>query len=170
MYIGKGIRFLLSGLLLTAFNAVSARQAVSSECGSALIEGQAANATLTSDHPSESFAIPHETLKSAPPVVVLQVTSVANPEGTPFQLFMYLSYRAAPGQQQTERIPIGNVGLYPADRPAGFLLRASSAFERLKETAPGTTDVSVLVEMKPLRKTGTLTSVVVTVAPPQWKA
>jgi hypothetical protein len=166
-------RPLLSGLLLTALFAVSARQAVCSGRGQDQKdqrEGQGANATLTSDHPAESFAIPPETLRSAPPVVVIQVTKVVNPGRTPFQIFVYLSYRSAPGQQQAQKIPIGNVGLFPADHPAGFLLRASSAFERLKATASSATDVCVLVELKPLRKSDKLTSVEVTVAPPQWKA
>jgi hypothetical protein len=164
------MRRLLSGLLLTALFAGSARQAVCSGRGQDQKGGQAANATLTSDHPAGSFSIPPETLRSAPPVVVIQVTKVANPAGTPFQMFVYLSYRSAPGQEQKEKIPIGNLGLFPADRPAGFLLRASNAFAQLKATASSATDVCVLVELKPLHKTDRLTSVEVTVAPPKWKA
>jgi hypothetical protein len=169
------MRPMLSGLLLAALFAGSARRAVCSGRGQDQRvqdqkDAQAADATLTSDHPAESFAIPPDTLRIAPPVVVIQVTNVANPNGTPFQIFVYLSYQSAPGQKQTEKIPIGNVGLFPADRPAGFLLRASSAFELLKATAPNASVVSVLVELKPLRKTDKLTSVEVTVAPPKWKA
>ncbi len=173
----KITRPLLSGLLLAALIAVSPPLAVCSVCGQDQGQDQkvqkerhAASATLTSDHPAESFAIPPETLRNAPPVVVIQVTKVANPGGTPFQIFVYLSYRSTPGQKQAEEIPIGNVGLFPANRPAGFLLRASSAFEQLKATASSTTDVCVFVELKPLHKTDRLTSVEVTVAPPQWKA
>jgi hypothetical protein len=164
------MRQLLSGLLLTALFAGSARQAVCSGRGQDQKGGQAANAILTSDHPAGSFAIPPETLRSAPPAVVIQVTKVANPSGTPFQIFVYLSYRSAPGQQQAEKIPIGNVGIFPADRPAGFLLRASKAFAQLKATTSSATDVCVLVELKPLHKTDRLTSVEVTVAPPKWRA
>lgn len=164
------MRPLLSGLLLTALFAGSARRAVCSGRGEEQKGGQAASATLTSEHPAGSFAIPPETLRSAPPVVVIQVTKVANPVGTPFQLFVYLSYRSAPGQEQAVKILIGNLGLFPADRPAGFLLRASNAIAQLKATASGATNVCVLVELKPLHKTDRLTSVEVTVAPPQWRA
>jgi hypothetical protein len=171
------LRPLLFGLLLTALFAASPRRAVCSGRGqdqglhqNDQKERQSANATFTSDHPAASFAIPPETLKSAPPIVVIQVTKVANPGKTPFQIFVYLSYRSAPEQKQMEKILIGNVGLFPADRPAGFLLRASSAFELLKATAPGAIDVCVLVELKPLYESDKLTSVEVTVAPPKWKA
>jgi hypothetical protein len=170
------MRPLLFGLLLAALFAGSALRAVCSGRGQHQgldqhdqKEGQGANATLTSAHPSGFFAISPETLRSAPPVVVIQVTKVANPGGTPFQVFVYLSYRSAPGQE-LEEIPIGNVSLFPADRPAGFLFRASKAFAQLKATASSAIDVCVLVELKPLRKTDRLTSVEVTVAPPQWKA
>lgn len=171
------MRPLLFGLLLAALFAGSALRAVCSGRGQDQgldrhdqKDGQAASATLTSTHPSAFFAISLETLKSAPPVVVIQVTKVANPGRAAFQVFVYLSYRSAPGQEGVEKIPIGNVGLFPADRPAGFLLRASKAFAQLKATASSAIDVCVLVELKPRRKTDMLTSVEVTVAPPQWKA
>ncbi|MGP8252067.1 MAG: hypothetical protein ACLQHF_08540 [Terracidiphilus sp.] len=164
------MRPLLYWLLLTALFAGSTRQAVCSGRGEEQKGRREANATLTSDHPAGSFKIPPETLRSAPPVVVIQVTKVANPSRTPLQIFVYLSYRSTPGQQQAEKIPVGNVGLFPADRPAAFLLRASKAFAQLKATASSATDACVLVELKPLHETDRLTSVEVTVAPPQWKA
>jgi hypothetical protein len=128
--------------------------------------------TLTDDHPEGFFLIPPEILSSPPPVLALNMTQVVNPAETPFQVFVYLSCRPGSGaarQSKAVKLLVGNVGLFPPDRPARFLLRASTAFRKLKATNPNPADVRLLLEMKRIHETKPWTRVEVTVAPPEWR-
>jgi len=154
----------VSGLLVAVLFFGGTRYAV---CGEQQ-PGPAASVTLTSDHPAGSFAIDAETLKDAPPILTMRVTQVVNPGRMAFQVFVYLTYRSGAGRDK--QIPIGNVGLYPADRPAAFALRASNAFAQLKAASSTATDVRVQVEMRRLHEAEPWTAVAVTVAQPEWKA
>lgn len=136
--------------------------------------GQAAphRVTLSNDDPEGSFVIPPEILAKPPAVLALTMTQVINPAKTPFQVFVYLSCQ--PGSAETGRaapakILVGNVALYPPDRPAGFLLRASTAFRKLKAARSNPTDVRLLLEMKRIHPAKPWTRVEVTAAPPEWR-
>ncbi len=121
--------------------------------------------TLSNVHPAGEFSLDPQTVAAAPPVLALKVTKVANPADTAFQLFVYLFYQSASGAQ---KILVGNVGFYPPDRPAGFLLRSSRAFEELKNSkAAG--EVRLQLEIKRLHEAKPWTPVEITVAPPEWK-
>jgi hypothetical protein len=82
-------------------------------------------------------------------------------------LFVYLSYQATSGFQ---KILVGNVGFYPPDRPAGFLLRSSRAFAELKRSTTKPSDVRLSLEIKRLHESKPWTQVEITVAPPEWKS
>ena len=125
--------------------------------------------TLTSDRPTGYFPLDAERLASAPPILALRITRVVNPGLTPFEIFVYLSYPPGDGRREAERILIGNFGLYPPDRPAGFLLRASTAFRKLKTTGSKPTEVRLLLEMRRIHPKEPWTTVEVDVAPPEWR-
>lgn len=125
--------------------------------------------TLTNERPAGYFPLDPETLASAPPILGVTITRVVNPGKTPFQVFVYLSYQSGAGRTEPEKIRIGNFGLYPPDRPAGFLLRSSQAFRKLKSLSSSPTDVRLLLEMKRIHGTRPWTSVEVTVAAPEWR-
>jgi hypothetical protein len=154
----------VSGLLVAVLFFGGARYAVCEEQK----PEQAASVMLTSEHPVGSFAIDAETLRSAPPMLALRITNVVNPGRMAFQIFVSLTYRSGTGR--TEQIPLGNVGLYPADRPASFVLRASNAFAKVKAAGSEVSDVRVQVEMKRRNEAEPWTAVEVTVATPEWKA
>ncbi len=128
--------------------------------------------TLTNDCPEGSFLITPEILASPPAVLALAMTQVVNPAKTPFQVFVYLSYQPSSAEKRGPapvKILLGNVGLYPPDRPAGFLLRASTAFRKMKGASSKPTEVRLLLEMKRIHARKPWTPVDVTVAPPEWR-
>jgi hypothetical protein len=127
-----------------------------------------APAALTNSRPEASFAVSPETVAGSPPVLALSFTRVVNPAQTQLQIFVYLSYLPAERREGAPvRIPLGNVTLYPADRPGGFVLRASDALGKLK--AAKATDVRLVLEMKRIHPAEPWSQVEVTVAPPQWR-
>jgi hypothetical protein len=126
--------------------------------------------TLTSEHPAGSFALDPKTIASAPPVLAIALTKVVNPGQVPFQVFVYLSYRSKAERSEPEKILVGNFSLYPADRPAGFVLRSSTGFSKLKATGAESTGVQLVLEMERIHKGKPWsTPVEVTVAPPEWR-
>ncbi|HXJ91988.1 MAG TPA: hypothetical protein VMT20_03805 [Terriglobia bacterium] len=133
-------------------------------------EGMQANGVkLTNTRPEASFPVPAATLASSPPVLALHFTQVTNPSETPFQIFVFLSYRPAEeGVAGPVRVLLGNGALYPPDRPGGLIMRASSAFRQLK-AAKGM-DVKLVLEMKRLHPQTPWSPVEVTVAPPEWRS
>ncbi len=94
-----------------------------------------------------------------------------NPDKTPVEIFVYLA-RAGSGSTQPEKAPIGNFSLYPADHPAGFLMRASGAFHKLAAAGPAsaTSEVRLVLEMKRIDEAKPWTKIAITVAPPQWRS
>jgi hypothetical protein len=160
------------GLLVWALLLGGARSAGRSPGGGAERPGKPTPVTLTNDRPTGYFPLDPETLASAPPVLALRITRVVNPGETPFQIFVYLSCQQGAGEKgrtEPEKILMGNFGLYPADSSAGFRLRASNAFRKLKAASSNPTDVRLLLEMKRIHETRPWTPVAVVVAPPAWQ-
>lgn len=145
------------------------------QTGGDKVEKAQSSVTLTSSHPSGSFPVAERTVAAAPAVLVVRVTKVVNPGMASFGIFIYLSGPPATEAAQEGRLSkpqkfqIGQFSLFPADRPAGFTLRASPAFARLKEAHSKPGGVRLLIELKPLRKTQSIGQVEVTIAPPEWR-
>jgi hypothetical protein len=123
--------------------------------------------TLTTEHPTGAFSLAPATVIAAPPVLELSVEKIANPAMIPFGIFAYLVPETAEAPSDDEKILIGNVSIYPPDRPGKFSMRASTAFEKLR--AKGKSQARLLIEMKALRDTKPGESLEVTVAPPTWR-
>jgi hypothetical protein len=126
---------------------------------------------LTNDRPVGSFSVAAETLASAPPILSLSIPKVMNPDKTPVEILVYFA-RSEKGSTQLEKVPISNFSLYPADHPAGFLMRASGAFHKLAATGPAsaTSEVRLVLEMKRIQEAKPWTRIAITVAPPQWRS
>jgi hypothetical protein len=130
----------------------------------------AAAVTLDAGHLAGSFPVDPETVLAAPPVLSLSVTRVVNPAAQPFTLVVYLTSAGEGGE--AVKIRVGTVSLYPADRPAGFLLRTSSAFADLRRQRHATRPQSVrlLIELQPIHAGTAPGNLEVTVAAPRWTA
>ncbi len=133
--------------------------------------------TLTLEHPTGSFPLSEDIVATAPSVLALQVTRVVNPSQTPVEFFVYINCRAprptgAENKDQPKKFLVGTFGLFPADQPAGFILRASGAFAQLSAARHGaqTSGARLMIEMKPLRKPRAPAQLEVTIALPQWQS
>jgi hypothetical protein len=130
--------------------------------------------TLTNDHPSGFFSIDAKTLAESPAVLALRITKVVNPQRTGVGFSIYLSLLRVAGlgsEAEREKILIGSFGLYPPDRPAGFVFPASEAFRQLRatKTPSKSGEVRLFIEMKRLHERNPWTRVEIVVAPPQWR-
>lgn len=130
---------------------------------------QPASVTLSNNAPSASFPVSDAILQSAPPVLALRVSRVVNPSALAVHLLVYLTY-GGQAHASPQKILIGDVGFYPPDRPAGFLLRSSRAFDQLKAVHPHPVDVRLLLELRRLHQTQPWSPVQLTVAPPEWRS
>jgi hypothetical protein len=158
----------VSGLLIGVLCLSAARARRNTPADPEQKTGQPASVTLTNTDPLGYFPINRETLAAAPPVLKIRVTKVVNPAKTSIQLFVYLSYQPGAGHAKPEKIPIGDVGFYPPDHSAGFVLSTSKAFDQLKVTHAAPTDVRLMVELKRIHEAASWTTVEATVAPPEW--
>jgi hypothetical protein len=156
------------GLLIGVLLLGAARSRGSAPADAGQKPGQPASVTLTNANPSGYFPIDRETLGVAPPVLNIRVTKVVNPAKTAIQLLVFLYYQPGAGRTKPEKILIGDVGFYPPDHSAGFVLSTSKAFDQLKATHEAPTDVRLLVELKRIHERNPWTSVEATVAPPEW--
>ena len=133
--------------------------------------------TLTLDHPAGSFPLAEDIVAAAPPVLALQVIRVVNPSQTPVEFFVYIYRRpqrptGTEKKGQSQKFLVGTFGLFPADRPAGFILRASGAFAQLSVARRGAqkSGARLMIEMKPLRKPRAPVQLEVTIALPHWRS
>jgi hypothetical protein len=158
------VRALLIGALLFGGELAGGRSPSSGQG-----ETPANSVVLTNTRPQASFPLSAATLATAPRVLALHFTRVTNPAGTPFEIFVYLSYE--PPQQGSAsapaRIPLGDMSLYPPDRPGGFVVRASNAFRKLNATKA--TRVRLVLEMQRLHPGSPWSQIELTVAPPEWR-
>src|SRR5579872_3746352 len=97
------------------------------------VAAQPSPLTLTNEHPIGSFPLDPKTFTRAPSILALRITKVVNPEHTGVGIAVYLALPASSSSRR--RILIGDVGLYPPDRPAGFVLHVVEAFNKLRTTS-----------------------------------
>ena len=82
--------------------------------------------TLTNQDSAGSFLVPAVLFKRPPSVLEVSVTKVVNPAAKPVTILVYLSPRNEKADAESNKIEVGNFSLYPADRPAKFMLDASA--------------------------------------------
>jgi hypothetical protein len=103
----------------------------------ALTPPVAPTATLTNEHPTATFAA-YPDLNDPPTVLEVSVTKIVNPALKPITIFVYLSPVSEKADATPAKFAVGNFSLYPADRPAKFMLDPATAFRKAaenKETA-----------------------------------
>lgn len=122
---------------------------------------------LTSQQPLGAFPVTPEILVSKPPVLFVPIAKVVNPERTGLEIFVYLS-RATKDNVKEQRILVGNLSLYPPDKPGGFQLTTADAFRKLKTGKSERGEVNVVVEMRRMHETGP--PIEVTVSAPEWRS
>jgi hypothetical protein len=98
----------------------------------ALTPPVAPSATLTNEHPTASFAA-YPDLNDPPAILEVSVTKVVNPARKPITIFVKLSPVIEKADATPAKIPIGSFSLYPADRPARFMLDPATAFRKAAE-------------------------------------
>jgi hypothetical protein len=124
--------------------------------------------TLTPEHSTGSFLLQPVLFKKLPPILEVSVTKVVNPAAKPVTIFVFLSPRNGKNDAASNRIEVGNFSLYPADRPAKFMLDAS-ALRTVSEgrNVPAVKEWQLVFE---LEKKEAASSLEVTIASPNWKS
>ncbi len=130
-----------------------------------VVEG---SVTLTSEHPTGSFAV-YPDLTNPPTLLEASVTKVVNPGSKPVTVSVYLT----PTNEKVEKpvkLAVGNFSLYPVDRPAKFMLNPVPAWRKAAETKR-LSDVKewfVIFELKQEPDRGSA-PLEVTIGQPHWK-
>ena len=123
--------------------------------------------TLTNEHPTGSFPLPPDILKDSRGILEVSVTKVVNPTRKSVSVFVYL---APPDEKATsQRVEVGNFSLYPADRPAKFLLAGGVALQKLSPPRTAVKDWRVVFELDKQTKQDS-SSLELTIASPNWKS
>jgi hypothetical protein len=139
-------------------------------CAAAWTESDTAGApiVLSNEKPAGSFPVSAATVTSAPAAVDISVTRVSNPDETALGFYVYLEASAV-DNQAAPRVLVGNFSLYPADRPAGFMLPVAGALDNLKGQSRSMKGVRLILEMRRLHGDAPWKEVEVTIAPPHWR-
>ena len=176
------LKLFLAALLISSFSVVGG------SCGSARVQEQAPpqrpaptpepeltltppaapTATLTNEHPTATFTA-YPDLNDPPTILEVSVTKVVNPTLKPVTIFVYLSPVSQKADATRAKFAVGNLSLYPADRPAKFMLDPATAFRKAAETkdAANTKEWLVTYELEK-RAEQEPAQVEVTIAP-LWK-
>lgn len=127
-----------------------------------------ATVTLTNEHPTRSFAV-YPSLSDPPAVLEVSVTKVVNPAAKAVNIFVYLS----PVNEKTDTAPkiaVGNFSLYPADRPAKFMLDPAPALRKAAETKEAANTKEWLLTFELEKQAEQESSPIeITIATPHWK-
>lgn len=129
--------------------------------------------TLSETQPVARIQLPANIRAAPAPIVEVPIVSISNAQGMSFSIFAYLEWaRSASGSSTRERVLLGNFTVYPPDQAGSYMLRASTAFEKLKAMGAdtGRDQVVVLVEMKRTNPKQPWSSVQVVIAPLRWRS
>ena len=122
--------------------------------------------TLTNEHPTGSFPLPPNILKDSPFVLEVSVTKVVNPTKKSVSVFVYLSPPDV--KDESQRVEVGNFSLYPADRPAKFMVPVGTALQKVSPPRTALKDWRVVFELDKQTKQES-SSLELTIASPTWK-
>jgi hypothetical protein len=167
-------------LLLTALMSWALCVSVAN-CGSANVqsppvqqakekESPAPQLVLTAEKPVGAVPIAASVFDSKAQVLVVEVTKVNNPGGTPVTISVSLASNhkdKTAGKSQA----VGNFSLYPADQPGKFLLNAAPALRQLAlvNKDAKTNGARLVFEMKKIHEQQAATPIELTIAPPKWR-
>jgi hypothetical protein len=133
-------------------------------------EPAAPTVTLTPEHASNSFPVEATILTSDPEILEVAVTKVVNPSRAAVNIFVYLA-NTPKAKSESEKQPVGNFSLYPADQPGKFLLNPAPAIEKLCGDNPSKdVGLRLVFELKQLDQTAARPPLEVTIAEPKWRA
>jgi len=127
--------------------------------------------TLTTERPAARLPIDLAILQNPLPILEVPVTQVINKQLTPFAIFVYLAWtESKPGSETQRKLLIGNFGVFPPDHPGRYTLRASSAFDELRERGVNLREshLELLFVMRKVRETEAWTPIEVTISPVRW--
>jgi hypothetical protein len=134
----------------------------------ALTPPVAPTATLSNEHPTASFTA-YPDLNDPPTILEVSVTKVVNPARKPITIFVHLSPVSDKPDAAPAKFAIGNFSLYPADRPAKFMLDPATAFRKAAETKDAANTKEWLVTYVLERRAGEEPAQVEVTIAPLWK-
>jgi hypothetical protein len=125
--------------------------------------------TLTNEKPTRAFAV-YPDLNDPPTRLEVSVTKVVNPALKPITIFVYL----IPVKEKTDapphKVALGSFSLYPADRPAKFMLDPVPALRKASENKETANTKEWMLTLELEKHTGQEPSQIeVTVSQPLWK-
>lgn len=129
--------------------------------------------TLTETHPVTRIRLPASIRAAPAPILEVPVLRISNPQEMSFSIFAFLEWsRPAQGPTGNDKILVGNFTIYPPDRTGSYMLRASTAFEKLKGMGADLArdQVVILLEMKRTNPNKAWSAVVVEIAPLRWRS
>lgn len=125
---------------------------------------------VTDQRPQASFVISSSVLKSAPSSLYLRVTKVHNPTTAGIALFVFVESVDANQNTIGTRTPLGNVALFPADSPSGFILPVGHALAAVGQGANSSGELRLVIEIRPLHRDLPFKDIELTIAPPEWRS
>jgi hypothetical protein len=129
--------------------------------------------TLTETHPVARIQLPDSIRAAPPPILEVPVVKIANPQKMSFSIFAFLEWsRPAQGPTGNDKILVGNFTIYPPDQTGSYMLRASTAFDKLKGMGADLArdHVVILLEMKRTNPDKAWSAVQVEIAPLRWRS
>lgn len=129
--------------------------------------------TLTQMEPVTRIQLPASIRAAPAPILEIPVVKIANPQKMSFSIFAFLEWSPpAQGPTGSDKILVGNFTVYPPDRTGSYMLRASTAFEKLKGMGADLArdQVLIVLEMKRTNPDKAWSSVQVEIAPLRWRS
>ena len=129
--------------------------------------------TLTETKPVARIQLSASIRAVPAPIMEVSVIKISNPQEMSFSIFVSLEWRRhAQVSIQSEKVLVGNFTVYPPDRTGSYILRASTAFEKLKAMGADLArdEVVILLEMKRTNPDKPWSSVQVEIAPLRWRS
>jgi hypothetical protein len=129
--------------------------------------------TLSETQPVARIQLPASIRAAPAPTLEVPLVRISNPQEMSFSIFASLEwYRPTQGSTGKEKVLLGNFTVYPPDQTGTYMLRASTAFEKLKAMGADLIrdQVVLLLEMKRTNPNKAWSAVLVEIAPLRWRS
>jgi hypothetical protein len=137
------------------------------------VEDSTSKVTITNAQPIARIQLPAGIRVAPAPILEIPVVKISNPQEMSFSIFASLEWRRyGQGSTGIEKILLGNFTVYPPDQTGSYMLRSSTAFEKLKAMGADLVrdQVVILLEMKRTNPNKAWSAVVVEIGPLRWRS
>lgn len=135
-----------------------------------VVAEESSSVHLTHVRTMATIPVPSAALQRHPSLLILPITHITNESLAPISVYAYLTWSDPAGGEGLARLLLGQISVFPANRPGTFTIRLPQEFQDLLKRSPDIQQrsPSLVLELRPIHDQP-LPTMELTVGPVEWR-